>query len=146
MPKQHPNEVSGPANDPAQPIILLVDDHEAMRAALLELLNAAFPACRFLEAISGEEALAITVSQPTDIVLMDFSLPHMNGLEATRRLRAISPSIQVVIMSFHEAQRYRADAEAAGASAFVPIRTLPIELVPILESLLAKAMATKTKD
>jgi len=146
MPKQYPKEGGSPANDAAQPTILIVDDHEEVRAALLDWLSAAFPACRFLEAMSGEDALALTMAQPADIVLIDMSLPQMNGVEATRRMKAISPLIQVVIMSFYEAQRYRVDAETAGASAFAPIRTLPGELVPILASLLAKAMATKTKD
>jgi DNA-binding NarL/FixJ family response regulator len=69
---------------------------------------------------------------------MDVRLLHMNGIETTRRLKALAPRAEVVIMSFYEDYRYREDAETAGASAFVPKRTIPIELASILTKYLAQ--------
>jgi len=68
---------------------------------------------------------------------MDVDLPGITGIEATRQIKATVPSAQVVILSGHEADVYRASATAAGASAYVPKRTLQIELLPTLAALLS---------
>jgi DNA-binding NarL/FixJ family response regulator len=77
-------------------------------------------------------------SQAPDIVLMDIGLPGMNGIEATRRIKAIAPQVRVVILSILEDPEYQADAAAAGASAYVPKRKMHTELIPILTGLLSK--------
>src|SRR5438067_10011219 len=101
MYKRYPDEGTSPANDPA-PTILIVDNSELLRTALFGWLSAVFPDCRFQEATSGEEALALTVIQPATIVLMNIKLPQMTGLEAARHMKGISPRLQVVLMSFYE--------------------------------------------
>ena len=145
MSKVWATESTHPVHDTVKPMILIVDDHTKMRVALLEWLSATFPDCRLQEARSGEEALAVAVAQAADVVLINIHLPHMSGIEATWRMKTISPRTQTVIMSFYEDQSYRVAAERAGASAFVPIRTLSSDLIPIVTSLLA-SVAAKAKD
>ena len=73
---------------------------------------------------------------------MDLGLPGMNGIETTRQLKAMMPQAQVVMLTVHEASDYRAAARAAGASGFVPKRTVHTELAPLLESLLLRPVET----
>ncbi len=138
MSKQRIGKDSRSEDRPARPTILIVDDSSVVRTSLQTWLNRMFPDCHLLEASSGEEALAVIVAQPVNIVIMDLVLPQMTGIEATQRILASAPQVQVVIMSFHEDQPYRARAEAAGASAFVPKPTLAKELGPILVKLLGQ--------
>jgi two-component system NarL family response regulator len=117
--------------------ILIVEDHDALRFSMREWLSAALPDCRFSEAKSGEEAVTQTLAHPPDIVLMDIGLPKMNGIEATRRIKAIAPRAQVVMVTFYEAIDYQADALAAGASAYVVKYRMHDELIPVLTTLLS---------
>ena len=118
--------------------VLIVDDHEAVRWGLREWLEVAFPGCRVIEANSGEEAIVLTTTESPRVVLMDINLPGMNGIEATRRIKAALPTAQVVVLTVHEDNLHRADAMAAGASAYVPKRAMRTELIPALTALLAE--------
>lgn len=119
--------------------VLIVDDNEMVRASLREWLSAAFPECSFLEAKSGEEAVAQARARPLDILLMDIGLPGINGIQATRRIKETVPQVLVVMLTIYEASAYRADAEAAGASAYVPKRKMYTDLIPILAALLDRS-------
>lgn len=117
--------------------VLLVDDNETVRTSLREWLSVSFPHCRFLEAKTGEEAVAIACALSPHVILMDIGLPEIGGIEATRRIKANTPQAQVVMLTIYEGSAYRSDATAAGASAYVPKRTMHTELIPIMEKLLA---------
>ena len=119
-----------------QPTILIVEDHAVVRRSLCAWLSVMLPDCRLVEAQSGEEALALTDAQPPDLVLMDIGLPGMNGIEATRRIKAIAPKTPVVMLSIHEEEAFKLDATAAGASAFVCKRVMQTELMPVIQTLL----------
>ncbi len=79
--------------------ILIVDDHPVFRFGLRALIGAEPDMLIAGEAASGTEALAFSGSQPTDLVLMDINLPDINGIEVTRRLRALRPEARVLIIS-----------------------------------------------
>ncbi|MBC8161443.1 MAG: response regulator transcription factor [Roseiflexaceae bacterium] len=79
--------------------ILIVDDHPVFRFGLRALIGAEPDMLIAGEAASGTEALAFSRSQPTDLVLMDINLPDINGIEVTRRLRALRPEARVLIIS-----------------------------------------------
>jgi DNA-binding NarL/FixJ family response regulator len=98
----------------------------------------AFPGCRVIEANSGEEAIVLTINESPRVVVMDINLPGMNGIEATRQIKAALPSAQVVVLTVHEDSPYRADAIADGASAYVPKRVMRTELMPALTTLLVE--------
>jgi DNA-binding NarL/FixJ family response regulator len=117
--------------------ILIVEDHDAVRRSLRDWLEAVFPQYGFVEAASGEEAVAIAQARSPRAVIMDIALPKMSGIEATRRIKATVPTAQVVILTIHEDKAYRADAAAAGASAYVPKRVMQTKLLPTLTALLS---------
>jgi DNA-binding NarL/FixJ family response regulator len=116
--------------------ILVVEDHPATLAALLELLEAAFPACALVAAQGAEQALRMCASTAPQVVIMDIALPGMSGIEATRRIKAASPGTQVVMHSSYDMRVYREGAAAAGASAFVRKGKAANELLPVVASLL----------
>jgi DNA-binding NarL/FixJ family response regulator len=119
--------------------ILLVDDHRGTRSAVLALLCQAFPQHHLLGADSAESALSMVTTHPPAMVIMDIALPGMNGVDATRRIKALSPRTHVVMLSNSDMQVYQDSSLAAGASAFVSKRRSSSELVPVVSALLAPA-------
>ncbi len=125
------------------PTILIVEDHQAVRNSLRDWLEAIFPQCDVVEAASGEEAVVIACARSPRVVVMDIGLPQMNGIEATRQIKAAVPTAQVVILTIYEEEAYRADAVTAGAVAYVPKRVMQTELVPTLAALLSDQKESK---
>jgi NarL family two-component system response regulator LiaR len=88
----------------AEPIsMLIVDDHSVVRGGLRGYLETQPDICMAGEAASGEEAVRLAADQVPDGVLMDLVMPGMDGAEATRRVRQVSPRSQVVVLtSYHD--------------------------------------------
>jgi NarL family two-component system response regulator LiaR len=83
--------------------VMIVDDHEMVRQGAAGYLRAQDDINVIAEAASGEEALALANEHVPDVVLMDLVMPGLDGVEATRRLKANSPRTQIIILtSFHE--------------------------------------------
>ncbi|HEX73790.1 MAG TPA: response regulator [Dehalococcoidia bacterium] len=119
------------------PVILIVEDNNSVRKSLRQWLEGAFPKYQFIEAATGEQAIAITQEQAPCAVIMDIRLPGMNGIETTRHIKATMPTTQVVILTIHEEKAFRNDAASAGASAYVPKRIMRKKLLPALAAVLA---------
>jgi NarL family two-component system response regulator LiaR len=117
--------------------ILIVEDHDAVRRSLRDWLEVEFPDCSVIEAASGEEGIALTQAESPRLVVMDITLPGTHGIEAARQIKSALPSAQLVILTIHESDTYRAAAAAVGASAYVPKRAMQSELIPTLAALLA---------
>ncbi len=132
-----------PADAVAGQKVLIVEDHETLRRTLRDWLATCFKSCRFMDAGSGEEALALSGREPPDIVLMDIGLPGMDGIQATREIKAAVPAADVVILTIHEAGNYRDAALAAGAIAFVPKRKMHADLIPVLMRLMQRVSVTQ---
>jgi len=118
-------------------VILIIEDHSALRDSLLKWLTTVFPESEFLEGKNSEEALAIMSNQLPDVVLMDIKLPETDGIETTRRIKKKYPETQVVMLSMYDAEEYRSSAEAAGASVYIPKHKMYVELIPALKTLLS---------
>jgi excisionase family DNA binding protein len=82
---------------PVLPRVLVVDDQDAVRATLTELL--ATMQREILAAASGEEALAILKTTDVDLVLLDLSLPGVDGVETFRQIQALRPGVPVIIVT-----------------------------------------------
>ncbi len=94
--------------------ILLVDDHEILRKGIRYLLSPAWEICG--EASNGQEAVQKVVELSPDLVLMDISMPVMNGIEATREIRRLGLSPKIVILTMHDSAEIAKRAKEAGAN------------------------------
>jgi DNA-binding NarL/FixJ family response regulator len=99
--------------------ILLVDDHQVVLTGLRTILESqeSWQVCG--EATTGREAVEKAKQLKPDVVVMDFKLPEMNGVEATRQIRQSLPNTEVLILTMHESGTLAEEALAAGARGFV---------------------------
>ncbi len=114
--------------------VLIVDDHAVVRAGLRMLLSADADLEIIGEAGDGADALCQTRDLAPDVVLMDISMPDMNGIEATRRIKALCPRVAVLALTMHEDDQYFFEMLAAGASGYVPKRAAPNDLVSAIHA------------
>src|SRR5262245_34800653 len=109
--------------------VLLVDDHPFVREGIKSHLVTQ-PGIKVVgEAGNGEESLRQAVRLRPDVVLMDISMPSMNGLEAMSRLRRKVPHARVLVLTMHENREYIARVFRHGARAFIRKDSSPDELV-----------------
>ncbi len=99
--------------------VLIVDDMPSVRQGLQMQLMLEADIEVVGEAASGEEALALVQQLQPDVVLMDVKMPGMDGITATRGVQAIRPQSAIVLLSLYDDARLKAEAQAAGAAAFV---------------------------
>ena len=99
--------------------VLLVDDHAVVRAGLKALLQRAADIDVIGEADNGRDAVRRSEDLKPDVVVMDLTMPELNGIDATRRLREKCPAIRVVMHSMHSSSEHVFRAFDAGATGFV---------------------------
>jgi DNA-binding NarL/FixJ family response regulator len=99
--------------------ILLADDHKILRSGLRELLEKAPGLMVIAEAEDGRTAVDLAKKLSPDVVLMDISMPDLNGIEATRQITGNSSKTKVIILSVHSGQRFVAEVFRAGASGYL---------------------------
>lgn len=117
--------------------ILIADDHEIFRRGLRSLLesHSAWEVCG--EATDGQEAVDRARELNPDIVVLDITMPRLNGLEAAQLIRNEAPHSKMVILSQHEPSLMRQAALSAGASAYVTKSEVSRELMAAIESLIS---------
>ena len=114
--------------------ILLVDDHGLMREGLRAILSTTENFEIVGEAEDGCTAVAAALDLRPDLVVMDVGLPHMNGIEACRRITKERPEAKVVALSTHSDKRYVLNMIAAGASGYVLKEAASEELIRAVEA------------
>ncbi|MBV9959820.1 MAG: response regulator [Acidobacteria bacterium] len=120
--------------------VMVVEDFEDNRFMMRRLLE--MSGYHVLEAINGEEAIRIAEQEHPDLILMDLSLPLLDGLAATRRIRERDSlrNVPIVAVSAHDTADFHAEALAAGCNDYV---TKPIDFDQ-LEALLHRLLPEKT--
>lgn len=109
--------------------VLLVDDHPLFREGLKAIISRA-PYIQVVgEAGTGQESVELARSLKPDVALMDVRLPDMDGLEATRRVRAVSPTTRVIILTGFDDPEYLKQALVAGAAGYRLKSVLPESLL-----------------
>jgi two-component system OmpR family response regulator len=119
--------------------ILIVEDHLYVRQTLTDWLVKAYPEFEILATDNGEDAIDTAQVRPPSLILMDLHLPHIDGFETTRRIKAFRPDIPILIMTEDDSDLHKDLAFSAGADAYLSKNRLPLELLPIINKLLSSA-------
>lgn len=114
--------------------ILVADDHRMVRAGLRSLLAAVEDVQVVAEAADGAQAVQAVADSAPDLVLMDLSMPMLDGIAATRAIRTAHPGVRVVVLSSFDDQGRVRQALAAGATGYVLKDCTPEELLTAIRS------------
>jgi len=109
--------------------ILLVDDHQMFREGLKALLQSETNFSIAGEAEDGLQAVELCRELAPDVVVMDISMPGINGVEAARRIHEESPDVKIIILSMYTEKRFILGALKAGATGIVAKNSASAELV-----------------
>jgi len=135
-------EGEGEGKKPASVRILIAEDHRMMGNALATLLEKE-PGFEVVGlAADGLEAVHLAHEVKPDVVLMDITMPKMDGIEATRQITAALPEIKVIGLSVHAEHQITSEMLAAGASSFVPKSSSPEELTKAIRTAVGSSRAT----
>lgn len=115
--------------------ILIADDHEVVRQGVRAVLEAEPEWIVCAEASSGREAVAKAIELRPEMVVLDVSMPELNGLEATRQIRAAVPA-KILILTVHESEQVVTEVLAAGADGYVLKTDAGRKLVEAIRALL----------
>jgi DNA-binding NarL/FixJ family response regulator len=115
--------------------ILIADDHDIVRRGIKSLIESRpeWKVCD--EAHSGREAVAKAEERKPDIVVLDISMPELNGLEAARRIRKVSPNSEILILSVHYSDQLIKEILDAGVRGFIVKSDSDRDLIVALETL-----------
>jgi len=109
--------------------VMIVDDHALVRTGLKQLIDSQGDMHVVGEAVNGRKAIEMADAMNPNVIVMDVSMPEMNGAEATRHIKQQHSSTGIVAITFHEEQGYLKLLMEAGASGYVLKRTATDELI-----------------
>jgi two-component system response regulator NreC len=114
--------------------VLLADDHTILRAGLRMMLNAQPDITVVGEASDGKEAVREAERLVPDVVIMDVTMPDLNGIEATRIIKKALPEVKVLILTMHENEGYLFQSLRAGASGYMMKEAADTELIQAIRT------------
>jgi DNA-binding NarL/FixJ family response regulator len=117
--------------------ILIADDHAIVRQGLKLLIDSQQDMKVVAEAADGQAALERAEAVKPDIVVMDISMPGMNGLTATRTLKERQPKVTIVALTRHEDETYLEELLRAGASAYILKQSAPADFLQAIRAVAA---------
>ena len=113
----------------SQPVrVLVVDDYRLLRQELRNILSFHREFTVVGEAVDGAHAYELAHQLQPDVILMDVHMPHMNGIEATRRIKRTLPQVMIIGLSVNTSVAAAAEMNAAGASGYLGKDTAPENL------------------
>ena len=117
--------------------LMLVDDHEVVRVGLKTFLQTQEDFEVVAEAGDGEEAVSRAMTTHPDVILMDITMPGVDGLEATRRLRLLCPKCLILALTVHDDKQYFMQMLAAGASGYITKQAAGDDLIAAIHTIFA---------
>jgi DNA-binding NarL/FixJ family response regulator len=114
--------------------VLIADDHEVVRDGLKNILHSSGTMMVIGEANDGNEAIGLYDKLRPDIVIMDISMPNMNGIEATKKITDRFPDAKILILTMHDNQEYLNQVIRCGAHGFVLKNTDKDELLDAVKT------------
>jgi DNA-binding NarL/FixJ family response regulator len=115
--------------------LIVADDHEVVRKGVRALLESQTGWSVLDEAVDGREAVEHAKRLRPDVVVLDISMPGLNGFEATRQIRKVSPESEVLILTMHDSEQVVRDVLLAGARGYVLKSDVGRDLVAAVEAL-----------
>ena len=126
--------------------VLLADDHKLLRSGLKLLLQRNPDLLVVGEAADGEETLRLFGQLEPDILLLDLSMPNMDGMECLREIKSRRPDAKVIVLTMHEDENYIRQAMQAGASAYVQKSAADTDLFKAIEAVQAGELYLSQQD
>lgn len=117
--------------------VLIVEDHPVVRSGIRMLLTEEGDIEVLAEASNGREALACLEKLTPDLLLLDISMPEVNGLEVTQHVREKYPTMPILILTMHEDERYFFQLLRAGATGYIVKGAAPNDLVSAVRAVAA---------
>ena len=121
--------------------VIVVDDNESVRRSIYLILRSQPDIDIVCEAIDGADAVRKIGEHQPDVVLLDITMPAMNGLEVAEIIKREFPTVQVLMVSQHESRGFRWAALAAGVSGYVIKRNVGKDLIPELRRIQLSTMS-----
>jgi DNA-binding NarL/FixJ family response regulator len=126
--------------------ILIADDHDVVRSGLRSILEAKRNWVVVGEACDGQQAISMALQTMPDVVMLDYYMPRINGVEATRQIRTHLPKTQVLIFTMHHSQAFVENLQQAGAAGYVLKSEAKGHLLKAIESLAAHKTYFRTTE
>jgi len=115
--------------------ILIADDHEVVRSGLRSIIEA-HPGWEIVaEAVDGKQAVSKALETKPDVAILDYSIPLINGVEATRQIRKRNPKVEVLIFTMHDSEALVGEVLEAGARAYLLKSDAKQHLISAIEAL-----------
>jgi len=117
--------------------VLIADDHAIVRKGLRDILREASEEAMVGEASNGTEALELARGAAWDVMVLDISMPGMNGLALLKQLKRDRPQLPVLMLSMHSGELYVNGSLKAGAAGYLNKESAPEELLTAIRAVLA---------